>query len=244
MAEKIILSASIRLMEPGIEIEAQKAWDVLGQINSKYPFLNEFNTDKEENSYRIFSRDSFDREKEAFQISNDRFIMLSIDETNEETWWDKVFEIFKLVNSAFDINPLSIKHLDCQYSYEYKSCINHGKIFFDILGNSENMRGLVGENQIFQFYPKILYYLDIEEQIILLIKALGSSSSSEDRLLKYPEPQSFRVHFGIAKTGNFRLDFSLQNSIEKIKKHAINLRANQIQKYIDNPILEYISKNE
>jgi len=244
MDRKQYFGGSISLRVPGINLDSMIAWKTLGIIAEKYPELNQSSADEKQNNFKIFSENLQGEEQEAVMLREDVLALISSGELNEDVWFLRYFDIFQVIQSQIEISPLGIIHIDCQLIYEYKTCINHGKLVYDLFGKTELMDNMYQGMQIIAYKPAILFFVDADEHIVCTIKFVSKSPNKADRLVKYPEPYEISVTCGIAKTGNYNHKTSIEESMRNVINIARPIFENNFKKYIDEPILSYINNKE
>jgi hypothetical protein len=238
--KKDIRALTINLRQPGIELEADIAWSVLGVISENYPELDQYSSDEQKAKFKITKIDKKEKELAYVLISKENISIAVNEIMTLQEWNNYSSNIFNTILDKIKLSPLSVLYIDNQYYRQWETDLHHFRLLFDLFAGESSLRSAFPDIQIAQYNPNITYVLNQDEKIICALNFRNNTSLSTDMLPQYPDKYELLVGSGIAKIGNYKPFTNLNEVLTKIQSYAMVYHDGIIEKYMFKPINDAI----
>ena len=128
---EIIRAGTIDFRPPGLTFQSETAWKLLGDYSEQYPELNEYDTDEEENKFKILSRNEMGEEVSFALISKESCALAVTEMTDVGEWQKRYTSFISQILENLSVSPLSVSHLDQQLAVSWKTKVNHSVILYN-----------------------------------------------------------------------------------------------------------------
>lgn len=241
MKVETLRAANVRLRTPGIDLEPQAVWSVLGKIADRHPRLNQYNADEEKQKFKIYSLDEKAQEQSLVIISKEGLSIASKEGLPREEWLRLCSEVLQETLDAFKISPLSVVHVDSQLIPTWSTQVPHAEVLYRLFGDGTNLSTLFQGMATVQFAPAALFWLSRDEQIICRLSVQSAAPINADMAGKYAEDYDLTLQCGVAKVAGYTPKTSIRETADKVMATAETLFAGPFKTAVIDKVTCFIN---
>lgn len=243
---KIVRSGEVRLQSPGIKLEADTVWKIFGEISKNYPELNisDVKGDEKNRVFMLSAQSGTGEQKDVVMIRSNSIDIATLEEYEDKVWEKRYINTLSKIAKGLNVMPLSIVHIDSVLIVDWKSSVNHNRILRSALGLENTLGHGFSLMKMLYLNFESRFEVDSTEEIICKIYFESDAKVHQNKVERYPEPLLLRVHCGVAKTGNFGGEASLDGVLSTVYSKATAIFERKVKDGVIEPISRFIAQNE
>ncbi|AEF81967.1 hypothetical protein [Leadbettera azotonutricia] len=234
---------TIELKDNKVEIEKNKAIDILRNISKYIPYLNDFSI-YQENKIEKYSLRTYGNLAKVVISSESLDFNFYNDVENIREWFEFPEIVFSIIENSELVDPLYVNYVKRAISDVFTTKINHGQIMNEIFCKNNVFSNIIKDKKLLGFYPEFTILLNKQNQVYNTINFRSDSSFIEDMENQYRSPEQLLLFFDVIKSRGFNPDSKFTEIFKMFDPYFENEYYDSFIDYMERPIYKFIEAND